>query len=85
MPSSRPPVEVCSFFPLIDGPICTEVIRQVGAQRPELAIAMAEAFASGSGRTGEQLGAPLNPYDLDLVMRVCSGVLAYFGVPVGKA
>jgi hypothetical protein len=77
--------EACSFLPLIEGPICTEVILQIGAQRPELAVALAEAIANGSEEQCEQLGGLLNPDDLNLLIRVCSGVLNCFGIGIGKA
>ena len=53
--SSSPNAEMCSFLPLIEGPICTEVIIQIGAQRPALAVALAEAIANGSEEQCEQL------------------------------
>ena len=83
--SSSPNAQVCSFLPLIDGPICTEVILQIGAQRPALAVALAEAIANGSEEQCEQLGGLLNPDDLDLLIRVFSGVLNCFGIGMGSA
>jgi hypothetical protein len=74
-----------SFLPLIDGPICTEVIRQIGAQRPALAVAIAEAIAGGSEEQCEQLGRRLDSDDLNLFIRVFSGVLNCFGIAMGKA
>jgi hypothetical protein len=50
-----------------------------------LAVALAEAIANGSEEQCEQLGGLLNPDDLNLLIRVCSGVLNCFGIGMGSA
>ena len=79
------PGEVLSFLSFVEGSICAEVVRQVGAQHPSLAMAMAGAIANESDEQGEQIGRMLTPEDFAFVNRVVLRVLAAFGSAKGEA
>ena len=79
------PGEVLSFLSFVEGSICAEVVRQVGAQHPSLAMAMAGAIANESDEQGEQIGRMLTPEDFAFVNRVVLRVLAAFGIDCGEA
>jgi hypothetical protein len=80
--SARAPARVSA---LLEQEICAEVIRRLAVHRLDIAIAAAEAVASGSDERGAELGRLLTPTELLFVSQTLADVLSTFGAPMVQA